>query len=237
MSKKSSPSPGGHSRPPLERMQRLHDLLANGRPVNCQQLGREFEVSYKTIQRDLDFPSGMPNLASARYLFEAAEYVAQVSLAVQQAHQPVLAQSGVSGEATLMLGGQIQGQPHGLIMIYPQGNYITACDETPYLQIGESKYGKPVLERVVHPGLSLEDGARLCLVSLDATARSNATVGPPFEVIIYPRDRLQIAQYLKYPAEDPYWQQVQTAWNEGLRRAFNALPRLPWEADGGMGDT
>ena len=113
------------------------------------------------IQRDLDYPADGPNLANVRYLFEAAEYVGQVSLQVQQAHGAALASSGVSGETTLLLGGQIAGQQHGLMLIYPQGNYITASHQTPYLQIGESKYGKPAIDRIVSPQLSLNQGARL----------------------------------------------------------------------------
>ena len=99
------------------------------------------------IQRDLDFPSNSPNLGSVRYLFEAAEYIGRVSLEVQTDHSAALTSSGVSGETTLLLGGQIAGQQHGLMLIYPQGNYITASPETPYLQIGESKYGKPAVDR------------------------------------------------------------------------------------------
>jgi len=181
------------------------------------------------IRRDLDFPTGAPNLANVHYLFEAAEYVGGVSLAVQRAHSQALSQIGVSGETSLILGGQIQGQSPGLLMIYPQGNCIAASADTPYLQIGESKYGKPALDRLAHPGLSLEDGARLCLVSLEATSRSNVSVGPPFEIILYPCDGLGIAHHLRYQADDPYLQQVQNGWNDGLCRAFNQLPRLPWE--------
>jgi putative proteasome-type protease len=200
---------------------RVFVLLSAGNLATTQEV-------LNHLQRDLDFPPSGPNLATARYLFEAAEYVGKVSLEVQRAHGAALQQSGVSGETTLILGGQIQGQPHGLIMIYPQGNYIAASGDTPYLQIGESKYGKPALDRVVRPTLTLEEGARLSLVSLDGTARSNVTVGPPFEVAIYPRDLLSLGAKLKFEANDPYLLQLQKQWNEGLRRAFDELPRLPW---------
>ena len=181
------------------------------------------------IQRDLDYPSGAPNLATVRYLFEAAEYVGAISLSVQQEHNAALSQSGVSGETTLILGGQIAGQPHGLLMIYPQGNYITSSPETPYLQIGESKYGKPSVDRIVTPNLSLADGARLCLVSLDATARSNITVGPPFEVAAYHKNSFDLGFRCKFEPEDPYLVSVRDAWHTGIRDAFNRLPRFQWE--------
>jgi putative proteasome-type protease len=112
-------------------------------------------------------------------------------------------------------------------MIYPQGNYITASPETPYLQIGESKYGKPALDRIASTSLSLEDGALLALVSLDATSRSNVTVGPPFEVVTYAKDSFAVAQHLKFAQNDPFLLQLSNQWNRGIRGAFEGLPRLP----------
>lgn len=180
------------------------------------------------IQRDLDFPEGQPNLANVRYLFEAAEYVGRVSQSVQTEHAAALSSSGVSGETTLLLGGQIAGQEHGLLMIYPQGNYIAASRETPYLQIGESKYGKPSLDRIVNPSLTLDQGAQLCLVSLDATSRSNITVGPPFEVTTYAKDQLLIGSHCRFGENDTYLTTVREAWNTGIRNAFASLPPMQW---------
>jgi putative proteasome-type protease len=119
-----------------------------------------------------------------------------------------------------------------MMLIYPQGNYITASQETPYLQIGESKYGKPALDRIVHPGMSLAEGARLCLVSLDATTRSNITVGPPFEVATYNRDSLSIGYRCRFEAEDPHLVKLRDAWNNGIQKAFHDLPPFEWENEG-----
>jgi len=203
---------------------RLFVLLSAGNLATTQEV-----VNH--IQRDLDFPpDDGPNLAKVRYLFEAAEYIGAVSLAVQKEHSPALKQSGVSGETTLVIGGQIAGQPHGLMLIYPQGNYITASPETPYLQIGESKYGKPALDRIVHPGLSLNQGARLALVSLDATTRSNITVGPPFELATYEKDSLTLGCRCRFDADDKYLISVREAWNDGIQEAFQGLPKFSWEA-------
>lgn len=201
---------------------RLFMILSAGNLATTQEV-------INHIQRDLDYPDGRPNLATVRYLFEAAEYVGRVSVEVQREHSAALSSTGVSGETTLILGGQIAGQPHGLMMIYPQGNYITASTETPYLQIGESKYGKPALDRIVHPGLTLEEGARLTLVSLDGTARSNITVGPPFEVSTYRRDSFALTHRCKFEERDPYLIQLREAWNEGIRNAFRQLPTFDWE--------
>jgi len=203
---------------------RLFVILSAGNLATTQEV-----VNH--IQRDLDYPSGDTNLATVRYLFEAAEYVGTISLEVQQEHSDALTSSGVSGETTLIIGGQIAGQPHGLMMIYPQGNYITASPETPYLQIGESKYGKPALDRIVRPGLTLNEGARLCLVSLDATSRSNITVGAPFEVGMYARDSLVLGHRLRFAEQDPYLVSVREGWNNGIKAAFDGLPRFDWESD------
>ncbi len=204
---------------------RLFVVLSAGNLATTQEV-------INHIQRDLDYPAGGPNLANVRYLFEAAEYVGGVSLAVQKEHGQALAQSGVSGETTLLIGGQIAGQRHGLMLVYPQGNYITSSPETPYLQIGESKYGKPALDRIVHPGLSLNQGARLALVSLDATTRSNITVGPPFELATYEKDSLVLGCRCRFDADDKYLIAVREAWNNGIQEAFRSLPKFSWETQG-----
>lgn len=182
------------------------------------------------IVRDLEYPSEKGSLLTVRYLFEAADYIGKISQETQREHGPALMSAGVSVETTLILGGQIQGQNPGLFLIYPQGNSFEATRETPYLQIGENKYGKPVLDRAVGALSSLEEGARLLLVSLDATSRSNAAVGPPFEVAIYRRDDMSIRHHLKLAANDPYLIRLQQRWNEGLCNTLHSLPVFDWEA-------
>jgi putative proteasome-type protease len=208
---------------------RIFILLSAGNLATTQEV-------MNRIRRDLDRAQGQGaqecGLLTADYLFEAADYVGRVSLGVQRDHGPALSQSGVSVGTTLILGGQIAGQPHGLYLIYPQGNYFSASPETPYLQIGENKYGKPALDRIAKPGLSLEDGARLCVVSLDATSRSNVTVGPPFEVAIYAKDTQTLTHRLKLTADHPALRALSTSWNQGIRSVFDGLPRFDWESMG-----
>lgn len=216
---------------------RIFILMSAGNLATTQEV-------LNRIRRDLDQPrnEGMVanaswdrsriDLLNARYLFEAADYVGRVSVGVQHDHGPALRQSGVSAETTLILGGQIAGQEHGLYLIYPQGNYFSASPQTPYLQIGETKYGKPALDRIAEPGLSLENAARLCVVSLDATSRSNVTVGPPFEVAIYSKDSLTLSHRLKLTADSPALRSLSHSWNEGIRGVFDHLPRFDWEEMG-----
>lgn len=208
---------------------RLFVLLSAGNLATTQEV-----VNH--IQRDLDYPAGGPNLANVRYLFEAAEYVGAVSLSVQKEHGPALTKSGVSGETTLLIGGQIAGQPHGLMLIYPQGNYITSSPETPYLQIGESKYGKPMLDRMAGETLSLEDGVRLALISLDATIRSNVTVGAPLDVAIYPGGSFALSRNVRFELESDYFTALQQSWQFGLKLSFQNLPRFEWESEDHSGD-
>jgi len=217
---------------------RLFVLLAAGSLATTQDV-------MNRIRRDLDQAARASqqgnspgvNLSTVNYMFEAAAYIGQLNLAVQNEHGPALRQAGVSPEATLILGGQIAGQPHDLFLIYSQGNCIAATPETPYLQIGESKFGKPALDRFANPNLSLDDGARLCLVSLDGTARSNLTVAPPFEVALCPRDALALSHRLKFAADSPELLALSHSWEESLARGFQALPRFVWEASTPAGQT
>jgi putative proteasome-type protease len=171
------------------------------------------------------------DLLTARYLFEAADYVGRLSVAVQRAYSTSLQQAGASGEASFILGGQIAGQPHGLYLIYPQGNAIMATPETPFLQIGESKYGKPPLDYVGHTRLSLEDAARLCLVSQIVTRRSNLTVGPPFEIALVPADELRVSRRLKLDKDHSQVTRSMEIWARNLQETLSKLPRFQWEED------
>jgi putative proteasome-type protease len=181
------------------------------------------------IRRDLENPGSLCSLNSVSYLFDAAAYVGEVSVRVQEQHWPSMQRSGFSAEASFILGGQIQGQPHEIYLIYPQGNYITASTETPYLQVGETKYGKPILDRMAAPGTSVEDAARCALVSLDSTMRSNISVGPPLEVEIYRQDSFTTSHYLSLDTNSPFYSTLKTQWSEGIRTAFGMLPRFDWE--------
>jgi putative proteasome-type protease len=172
-----------------------------------------------------------PDLLTARYLFEAADYVGKLSVAVQGQFATSLREAGATGEASFILGGQIAGESHGLYLIYPQGNAVMATAETPFLQIGESKYGKPPLDTVGHRGLSLEDAARLCLVSQIITRRSNLTVGPPFEIALVPAGALRVSRRLKLQKDDPEVRRAMEVWTGAMREGLQRLPRFSWEQD------
>ncbi|MEA5474379.1 20S proteasome subunit A/B [Synechococcus sp. CCY9201] len=206
---------------------RLFVLLAAGNLATTQAV-------LNWIRRDLDRASddgqeGRKNLRTCEYLFEAAAYIGRVSLAVQRQDGPALKEIGADVGASFILGGQIGGESHGLSMIYPQGNAVMATRETPYLQIGETKYGKPPLDNVGHTNLSLEDAARLCLISEVLTQRSNLTVGPPFELAIVPRNSLAIAHQIKFEADAPELSAMFETWSSAQREALYRLPHFAWE--------
>ncbi len=179
------------------------------------------------IQRDLELGAA-ENLNSFGRLFEVAAYVGRVSQAVQREHGPALGAAGISGEATFIVGGQIEGESHGIYLVYPQGNFIRTSEDTPYLQIGENKYGKPMLDRLVAPELALKQAVRLCVLSLTATIRSNVTVGPPLDLGIYHANSLRPLITGRLGASDPYYQLITESWNTALREAFLKLPDFHW---------
>ncbi|TXH06349.1 MAG: peptidase [Nevskiaceae bacterium] len=184
------------------------------------------------IRRDLADPLAPVSLNSVRHMYDAADYVGNLSVRAQQdsANIGQYANSNVDYRTTLILGGQIMGEEPALYLIYPEGNCIAASQEMPYLQVGESKYGKPILDRIIRSHITLEDAARCALVSLDSTMKSNLTVGPPLDLAILPRDTLAISHKLRLDLDTPYYAALKKAWGEQLERVFReALPRFDWE--------
>lgn len=178
-----------------------------------------------------DVPKGLvPNLLSVETLEEAADYVGVISTWVQK-QQSVRDTANTNFEASFIFGGQIRGEPPQMFLIYPQGNYIHESSEHPFLQIGEIKYGKPILDRVIKRDVQLGRAARCALVSMNSTIRSNVTVGPPVELFIYERDSLTSGRRLYYTEEDPFARELSDSWNRGLLMALAILPRFEWERE------
>jgi putative proteasome-type protease len=170
-------------------------------------------------------PTNMMNVAS---MSDAADYLGRVSIAAAEKHGAQVREAGFSVDATFILGGQIGEAETKCLMVYPQGNWIETTPQTPFHQIGETKYGKPILERVIRADTDLDECARCALVSMDSTMRSNATVGPPVEVICLPAGALAFSGYLNLKADDPYWMSVHKTWDEKVREAFQQMPCFEW---------
>jgi putative proteasome-type protease len=129
--------------------------------------------------------------------------------------------------ASMLLGGQISGGKMGLYLIYGQGNFIECGPDTPYLQIGELKYGKPILDRALHSSTTLSEAVKLGLISFDSTIRSNIAVGPPLDLIVMPRDQLS-GMARRIEADDPYFRDLGRRWSEALAAAHRAMPDPTW---------
>ena len=187
------------------------------------------QLTISRLQRDADDPNATRSLRSFTHLYEVAEYVGDMLVASQAKMKDDAQQSGVSVQSTLILGGQIAGERPGLYMIYPLGNCIATSPETPYLQIGESKYGKPILDRILRPQTTLEDATRCALVSLDSTFRSNLSVGLPIDIALVRAGDLKITQKMRMEGDTPLYSEIHETWSRKLEAAVDSLPRFPWE--------
>ena len=177
-----------------------------------------------------DIESGAEvNLRIAPNMLAASDYIASVSASVQKQHTE-RDSSSTNFEATFIFGGQIGADRPETLLIYPQGNYIHESVEHPFLQVGEVKYGKPILDRVIKRSTPLDLAARCALVSMNSTVRSNLTVGPPIDLLIYKRGNLDFGQRMTLTENDPFALQLAEAWNQGLLLALDNLPRFPWES-------
>jgi putative proteasome-type protease len=168
------------------------------------------------------------NLWSAESMFNAAMLVSDAMRDVDQRDAQHLAASNVRFNASFILGGQIGGEPLRLFRLYTPGNFIEASLETPYFQTGETKYGKPIIDRVITRSTSLNDAAKCVLVSFDSTMCSNLSVGMPIDLICYQRDSLEVRMRRRFDEGDTYFTELGKQWTEGTRQVFSRLPNLDW---------
>jgi putative proteasome-type protease len=169
-----------------------------------------------------------PNLWSAESMFDAAMRVSDAMREVDQRDSQHLAAVNVRFNASFILGGQIAGEPLRLFRLYTPGNFIEASLETPYFQTGETKYGKPIIDRVITRSTSLNDAAKCVLVSFDSTMCSNLSVGMPIDLICYQRDSFEVRMRRRFDEGDAYFNALGKQWTEGTRQVFSRLPDLDW---------
>lgn len=204
--------------------ERLIALLAAGNLSITQSV-----IHY--LEEGLEFgpEKHLCRMSDVHSMFGAAELVGQAVRRVYASHGEALeAKAGPGFNASFLLGGQIVGRRHRLFQIYPQGNFIEASRETPYLQIGETKYGKPILDRALSHGTGLREGAKLALISMDSTLRSNLSVGMPLDLLVVNTGSFDPAVRQTIDESDPYFTEVRHGWSTALREAFKRMPDLPW---------
>lgn len=195
--------------------ERVFVLLCSG-SLSCSQ------SVITLLHRDFDQGLG---LATAGSLYDAARVVGDQVRRVSDMDRKALELDDFKFNVHFILGGQILGQPHDLYLVYPQGNPLRATEDSPFLQIGECKYGRPILDRgVCYDRTTLEDAARYALISLDSTIRSNVTVGPPIDLLVYSKGELKVTRYRRFAAKDPDLLSVHAQWETALRKAVQELP-------------
>jgi putative proteasome-type protease len=169
-----------------------------------------------------------PNLWNARTMFDVAMLVADAMRDVDKRDGEYLEQNDIGFNASFIVGGQISGEQQRLFRIYAEGNFIEAGEDTTFFQTGETKYGKPIVDRVITRHTDLADAAKCVLVSFDSTMRSNLSVGMPIDLICYERDSLEVRKRRRFVDGDAYFTTLSHEWGEGTRQVFRQLPELRW---------
>ncbi len=171
-----------------------------------------------------------PSILEAPSMFQIARQVGQtLKEVIADNMSGGLEAEAASFGATMIIGGQIKGSPPRLFLIYPEGNFIEAAADNPFFQIGETKYGKPILVRTYDPHMSFEQAIKLLLVSFDSTIKSNLSVGLPIDYVTYSADTLSLGQQGRVRGSDPYFQAVSNGWGEALKAAFGHLPDFSFD--------
>ena len=194
--------------------ERAFGLLTSGNLAMTQAV---VTLLQERVENPVD---GVPNVMTAPSMFAVAQLIGDAMVEVQNRYLQGLTATNESGAATIVLAGQRLGGAPRLFMIYSAGNFIEATEDTPFFQIGEHKYGKPILDRVITPQISLEDAKTAALLSMDSTLRSNLTVGMPLDLAVLPTNQLAFSEISRIEADNPHFHALSHAWSELMLEAF-----------------
>jgi putative proteasome-type protease len=209
----------------LKTGERVFILLSSG-SLSCTQ------SIVTLLRRDFDAGTG---LATAQTMYDAARVVGEQVRRVADIDRAALERDDYKFNVNLILGGQIKGEDPELFLIYPQGNPLQATEESPYLQIGETKYGRPILDRGIRfDRTTLEEAAKYALLSLDSTMKSNVTVGPPVDLLAYESDSLEVTHQRRFDADDSDLAKIRVRWEQALRQAVLRLPNVRFRLKPGV---
>ncbi|HEX4037734.1 MAG TPA: peptidase [Acidobacteriaceae bacterium] len=211
----------------LNIARKMHTFSLPGERVFVVLSSGSLSLSQSIISLAREAFAAGEGLARVRSMYDAARELGECVRQVAELDRAALERDNYSFNVHLLLGGQVRGQEPCLFMIYPQGNPISATEESPFLQLGEYKYGRPLLDRgIVFRSTSLMVAAKYALLSFDATMRSNGAIGPPIELLVYRKDSLVLDCYRKFGQADPELQVIHARWEQSLRRAVEDLPDL-----------
>ena len=200
-----------------------------GDRVMCLLASGNLAVSQAVRQR-LALGFGGKTIWSAANMFEVAQLIGDAIRSVAKREEEALKAAGVDFNVSLLLGGQIKGEEPRLFHIYTAGNFIEATDENCYFQIGESKYGKPIIDRVVSPETSLDEAAKCALISMDSTLKSNLSVGLPLDLLVYQADALAVTHVSHIDEKNAYFQMIRSTWGNRLKQVFSEIEAPTWTA-------
>jgi putative proteasome-type protease len=175
-------------------------------------------------------PIGESSVWNATNMFDAARVVGDAVRQIHKTDAETLSAFRLEFNANFLFGGQIRGEAPRLFNIYAAGNFIEATEESPYFQIGEAKYGKPILDRVITPDTSLDEAAKCSLVSMDSTLRSNLSVGMPLDLLVYESGALCVSRFVTIDAANEYYRMISSTWGRRLRQVFAEIPNPSWDA-------
>ena len=163
-------------------------------------------------------------------MYDAARIVGEAVRTVHQREAKALAECGIDFNVSIILGGQIQAERCRLFQVYAAGNFIESHDENTYFQIGEAKYGKPIIDRVINPATRLDEAAKCALISMDSTLRSNISVGLPLDLLVYETDSLAVTRFVTIDEKNQYFRMIRDTWGEQLKHVFEGIADPVWNA-------
>ncbi|MEL6354407.1 MAG: peptidase [Cyanobacteria bacterium J06627_28] len=214
----------------ISSYQKLFDFSVPGDRVlilcTAGSLSTSQSVLHK-LERDIKI-SAEVNLHNLPSVHDVAGYVGEIMRTIQDKERPWLEKDGIGYQSSFLVGGQVAGEPPSLYLVYSQGNFISATPETPFLQIGETKYGKPILDRTIRCDSQLTEVAKTALLSMDSTMRSNISVGPPIDMVLYETDALEVRDRVQLQSDDPYLDKIREYWENALSEASRHLPAVEW---------
>lgn len=216
---------------------KMHIYETPGDRLICLMSSGNLSLTHSVLARiDEDLLLGKttpehPHLLNQRTLFDTARYVGEKIREVDALDRKHLEKDEFKFNIHFIVGGQIKGAPHQIFYIYPQGNVMHASADTPFLQIGESKYGKPILDRSFTYETPLREAAKLAVLSMDSTMKSNLSVGPPIDVMCYRTDALQNGEHLRMEEGHPYLRRIREMWGPGLTELARSIPDLDFDTD------
>jgi len=207
--------------------ERLITVLSSGNLAVTQGVTNLLDRQLRAKASGTDEPDA-PSILEAPTMYDAATIVGDAVREMQRRDGVFLTQANIDANAAMIVGGQIKGEEPRLFYVYTQGNFIEAGGDTPFFQLGESKYGKPILDRVITPNTPQKEAAKCVLISFDSTMKSNISVGLPIDMLWYPRDSFRVGLQQRIRENDPYFTMLRTRWGGGLRRVFAELPDPDW---------